>query len=55
MTTHSYYEIAEAKHIASYPLGLPSDFIVEPTAPVTDLIVDAFDGAAVLEDGVGLC
>ena len=39
----------------SYPLGLPSYFIVEPTATVADLIVNVFDSPAVLKDGVSLC
>lgn len=36
------------------PLGLPGDFVVQTTAAVADLVVDVFDRAAVLEDGVRL-
>lgn len=38
-----------------YPLGLPRHFIVQPTAAVTDLVIDAFDCPPVLKDRVSVC
>lgn len=41
--------------LESYPLGFPRDFIVQPTAAITDLVIDTFDCTSILEDGVSLC
>lgn len=38
-----------------YPLGLPRHFIVEPTAAITDLVIDGFDCPPILKDRVSFC